>query len=731
MGARFNLIQTNFTAGEISPRMAGRVDVVRYNNGAKALENVIPLIHGGVIGRWGTQYVASAKSYTTRSRLIPYVFNVDQAYQLEFGHLYMRVYTDDGARVESSPGVPYEIATPYTEDDLAAIDFCQRADTMFLFHERLAPRRLQRFDADTWRMMVAPWVTEPFDELGTRPVASLTLSAATIGAGRTVTASAGVFLASDVGRALSGLGGLATITGYTSTTQVTVTISEAFPTTALASQAWLLEGSPQTTCAPSAREPVGAACTLTLGAAGWRSTDVGKHVVINGGLVKVKTFTSTTVVSGEIRTALAATVAAEANSWALCRSMWGQEFGYPRTGSIHQQRLWLAGSPGFPQDGWMSRLGEYYDFEIGTDAASGYNFRIDADQANPIRHLASVRSLVALTYGGEFTISGGGEPITPTTLDIQNQSAFGSGGPAPVRIGNELLFPSPAIDEETGNQRDELRALAADRFDSQNYAAPDVSALAEHVTEGGIIDMDAQGSLLWCVRTDGQIVTLRVDRDNDVVAASRQITDGAFESVSVIPKANGQKEVWAIVRREIDGATKRFVERFVPGLYMDAAVRGTTGVATATWSGLAHLEGKTVAVRADNVVQSEAVVSGGQITLDRPALSVDVGLPFLPLVETMTPEVQGPAGSVQGLMMRSPEVTVRVKDTVGCRVNGRDVAFRQFAAGVFDAAPEPFTGDKRVELLGFEPGRSELTITQPQPGPFHLLAVIRKFQVNG
>lgn len=731
MGARFNLIQTNFTAGEISPRMAGRVDVVRYNNGAKALENVFVLIHGGALGRWGSQYVASTKTHSTRSRLIPYVFNVDQAYQLEFGHLYMRVFTDDGAQVESSPGVPYEIATPYTESDLAEIDFCQRADTMFLFHEDYAPRRLQRFDSDTWRLMVAPWVTEPFDELGTRPVANLTLSAASVGAGRTVTASGGVFLASDVGRLLSALGGLATITGYTSPTQVTVTITEAFPSTAVASQAWLLEGSPQTGCTPSAKEPVGASCTLTLAAAGWRSGDVGKHVVINGGLVKITAFTSDTVVTGQIRTTLAATVQAEANAWALCRSMWGQEFGYPRTGSIHQQRLWLAGSPGFPQDGWMSRLGEYYDFEIGTDAASAYNFRIDADQANPIRHLASARSLVALTYGGEFTVSGGGDPITPTTLDIQNQSTFGSGTPAPVRIGNELVFPSPNIDEETGDQRDELRALAADRFDSSSYAAPDISALAEHSTAGGIVDMDAQGNLLWAVRADGQIVTLRLDRDNDVVAASRQITEGAFESVSVIPKANGQREVWVIVRRTINGATKRYVERFVPGLYMDAAVRGSTGVATVTWAGLDHLEGCTVAVRADDVVQSNATVIGGQITLDRAATAVDIGLPFTPRVETMTPEVQGPAGSVQGLMMRSPEITVRVKDTIGCQVNGRDVPFRQFAADVFDVPPEPFTGDKRVELLGFERGRSELVITQPQPGPFHLLAVIRKFQVNG
>lgn len=331
MGSRFNLIQTNFTAGEVSPRMAGRVDVVRYNNGAKELENVVVLIHGGALRRPGLLYTASTKTHAKRSRLIPYVFSVDQAYQLEFGDGYMRVFMDDGSQVESSPGVPYEITTPYTEAQLSEIDFCQRADTMFLFHEAVAPQRLQRFAHDDWRLQAVPFTTQPFDELGTRPAANLTLSAATVGAGRTVTASAAAFLASDVGRDIACAGGLATITAYTDTTHVTVTITAAFDSTALASGDWLLDGSPQTTCAASAKEPVGAVVTATLGAAGWRAEDVGRFIVINGGLLEISGFTSSTVVNAEIRTTLAATIAAEANAWALCRSMWGQEFGWPRS----------------------------------------------------------------------------------------------------------------------------------------------------------------------------------------------------------------------------------------------------------------------------------------------------------------------------------------------------------------------------------------------------------------
>ncbi len=728
---RFNLNQTAFTSGELSPRMYARTDVARYNQGAKELENVIVLIHGGVLRRPGTLYVAATKDHAQASRLIPYVFNIEQSYQLEFGNGYVRFYTDAGVQIESSPGVPYEIASPYTSAQLAEIDFTQGADTLFLFHPEVPPQRLQRFGNTDWRLQNSPFDPEPFDELGDTPAASITLSSAAVGTGRTVTASVASFDFADVGRQITAGGGLLTITAFVSGTQVTGTISSAFSGTSFASQAWRLEGSPQTSCTPSATGPVGATITLTLAAQGFRATDVGKHVNINGGLVRITSFGGSLTVDGVVVQELAATTGAQANAWFLARSMWGGAFGWPRTGSLHQQRLWAAGSPGFPSSLWMSRLGEPYSFEIGFEADSGYEARIASDQANPIRHVASARALLALTLGAEFSIQGSdGGAITPTTLNIQNQSAYGCGVPAPVRVGQELLFVSPAIDEETGSRRDEVRAMAADRFDATSYAAPDVLALAEHMGEGGILDMDAQRSLVWMVRADGQLVTLRLDRDNDVVAASRQITDGVFESVSVIPQADGSRDVWAIVRRTINGQTRRYVERFVPGVYSDAAILGTSGPGATVWTGLSHLEGKQVVVRADGIAQAPLTVTGGQITLSRAANAVEIGLAFTPRVVTLIPEVQGPGGSVQGMQTRNFEVSVRLKDTIGCRVNGRDLQFRNFGVGTLDQPVPPFTGLERVELLGFQRGETELVIEQPQPYPFHLLAVIRRMEFN-
>lgn len=737
---RINISQTNFTAGEISPRMYGRTDVVRYNNGLKRAENVIILAQGGALRRPGTDGIGGAKFDDKTFRLIPYVFTVDQAYQLEFGEFYMRVYTAAGALVESSPGVPYEIVTPYTAAQAAELDFCQGGDTMLLWHPNKYPQRLQRFGHADWRLMNAPFNPEPFDELGTRPDADLTLSTTAVGAGATFTASAAAFLAADVGRDIEIVGGIATITAYTSTTVVTCEIKTAFGTTSYVAGDWLLTSSPQTTCTPSAKDPVGATITLTLGAAGWRAEDVGKFVNINAGLCKITGYTSSTVVDAEIRRELAATVASQPSAWFLARSMWGQEFGYPRTGSLHGQALWAGGSPGFPQGWWKSAIGLYYDFEIGVDADSAFQGIVASDQPNPIRHMASMRALAVLTYGNEFTLRGtDGGPLTPTSIDVQNQTAFGCNDVAPVRIGSELLFVNLS-----GRK---VRALAADRFDASNFAAPSVTDLAEHISESGIVDMDAQKDpepLLWCIRADGQIALCTLDRDNEVVAWTRLITDGAFETLSVVPYG-GTQWVWVGTRRVINGVTKRFIERFNFDRYMDCCLLGTAAVddddpdagpvPTAEWGGLEQYEGKTIDIIADGKIHRPLLVVDGAVTLEYPAVELEFGLHFEPRVDTLRPDLQGsPFGtSIFGLPQSDIYIQLLVKDTVGCSVNGRDISFREFNADgdPLDGPIQPYSGFKKIEQLGYATrGELELVITQPNPAPFHLLSIQRRLEVN-
>ena len=713
---RLTLDQTNFTAGEVSPRMLGRTDIARYQYGAELLENCWPLIHGGAIRRDGSLFCAAAKYSNKRSRLVPYIFNRTQAYMVEFGDLYIRVYYADGTYT----GV--ELVSPYTEAMLSSIDYVQGADTMFVFNALVPTNRLRRVTNTEWTLAEVPFVTKPFDEIGIKFTTGLTLSAATVGVGRTATSAVSAFKASDVGREIWSGAGVSKITAYTSSTVVTVEITTAFSGTALAT--WQLKGSPQTKNTPSDKDPVGSTITLTLNSAGWRPDDVGKFVKINRGLVEITTYTSDLEVSGTIRSALDATVGSQKNAWSLESSVWNADDGYPGTGTMHEQRLVCAGSPVFPQTIWESRIGEYLNFELGVKDDDAMSFTVSSDQINPITHMAQVKALIALTYGGEFSLSGGVEkPITPTNIQVKSQSVYGCNNVKPVRIGNELLFM------QRSNRK--LRALSY-QYESDAYGAPDLSVLSEHITESGITDMAYQQepeSILYLVRVDGVMATMTIDREQDVVGWARQVTDGEFESVATIPSTDGE-QVWAIVKRTVNGVTVRYIERFVSGVHVDCGITAVSGLGATVWTGLGHLEGKTVDIIADGSPMPPQVVTGGQVTIQRKAYAVHIGLHFKTTIKTLTPEVQGSTGSMQGNSMRIGEITLRFHETIGCKLNGQTIAFRNLGPLVLDRPPELFTGDHRIENLGWDRGKASLLIEQDLPLPFHLLCVIKKLSTN-
>jgi hypothetical protein len=801
-GTEATIVQTNFTAGEVSPRMLGRVDVERYKNGAKYIENCLPLIHGGCKSAPGTKFVASTKYADKKARLIRFEFSKTQAHMLEFGHLYMRVFNQDGSQVMSG-GSPYEIVTPFTESQLFEMEYVGGSDTIFLFHESVFPQRLQRYDSDYWVIGNAPFVVEPFAEQGRKPAAALTLSASTVGTGRTFTAGSAVFLHADVGRSISYRGGSAVITGYTSTTVVTCTIEMAFESTSIASGDWTLEGSPQRSCSPSKHEPVGEEITLTLSeaektitglshdatstvtvtannhgyttgdsvnisqavpaayngtysitvtdsnnfnytlspdpgtvstlglakrlnqSAGWRSDDVGKYVRINSGLCEITNYVSTAVVQAKIKQALSADVAAPALAWSLESTVWSSTLGYPRCGTFYEQRLVVAGSTYYPHSFWASRTGEYLNFELGTNDDDAIYYTLSVSEHNPILHLEKIkRQLSALTSGGEFTITGGvDKPLTPSNIQIDDPTDYGCNDVRPVRVGNELCYIQRA-----GTK---LRAMAY-QFEKDSFGSIDLTKLSEHITSPGIVDLAYQQepeSIVWGVRSDGVMVTMCIDRDENVISWARQTTDGEYESVESIPGDTGD-DTWVEVKRTINGATVRYIERFDNAVYsLHSAVTGTSSIGAATWTGLDHLEGETVDIVADGAVMQQQAVSGGQVTLERSAYAVQIGLPVRPSLTTLNPELVTQSGSSQGNRVSVSEVTLRVLDTVGLKINGTYKDFRRLGSELLDQPPPSYTGDLSLELLGINT-TFELLIEADNPLPFHVLAVIKKLTVN-
>lgn len=725
---KLTYIQTNGTAGEISPRLLGRVDVAKYKNGLKTCYNAVPLVHGGIARRPGLRYSAGAKHDDKQTRLLPFIRSRELAFIIELGDGYARFYTAAGSRIEDPPGTPVEVASPYLEADLDDVHYVQGADTMFLFHQSYPTRKLVRYSNTSWKLSVSSWDVPPSEEKGDKPATSLTLSAATVGTGRTATAGAASFEAADVGRQIESGAGLATITGYTSTTVVTITIHDAFSSTSIASGDWTLTETPKTKLTPSVASPIGSAITMTATAAAFKNSaqvsDIGKFVEINDGLVEITGFTSSTVVTGVIRTVLASTTAAESGGWALRAQIWNATDGYPRTGTLHEQRLIAAGSPTRPQTIWGTKTGLYADFSEGVADDDGFSFTISSDQVNPIEHLSSTRVLLPLTYGGEFSMTGGVEkPITPTNVQIKSQSVYGCAVTRPVRVGSEILFV------QRGGRK--IRALGY-RVESDAFNAPDISILSEHITEGGIMEMayaQEPDQVVWMVRGDGQAVTMSIDRDQDAIGFARQETDGLFESFASVPYENTDR-VFAVVVREVDGQTKRYVEYFDSSLNTDCAITGSSGTPTATWTGLDHLEGKTVDILADGVVMPQQVVNSGEVTLPRTASAVQIGLHYETEIDPLTPAVDGISGAGQGDAMSIHEIIVRLHETVGAEVGGQTIPFRRFGAGILDEAVAPFTGDKRISRLGWERGQVNALIAQRQPLPMQVLAIIFKMSVN-
>ena len=94
--ARVHPFQTNFTAGELTPKLAGQVDFKKYSNGVETLENMQVFPQGGATRRPGTRFVAEVKNSANITRLIPFEFNVEQSYIMEFGDQYIRFYKDNG-----------------------------------------------------------------------------------------------------------------------------------------------------------------------------------------------------------------------------------------------------------------------------------------------------------------------------------------------------------------------------------------------------------------------------------------------------------------------------------------------------------------------------------------------------------------------------------------------------------------------------------------------------------
>ena len=727
----------NFTGGELSPKVRGRVDVQQYLAGARQLRNALPAVTGGAMSRVGTTYTATAKHADKVCRLIPWSTKAGAVYVLEVGELYARIFKD-GAAI----GAPLEIAHPYTEAQVQDIDHAQDADTLYMTHADVAPQIIKRFSDSLWYQGPVAFTAPPDDEVGLRFASALTLSATTVGSGRTATSGSSIFLAADVGRGILYNAGVFVITSIGGGTVATGDITVPFDTASLPANGWKLEGSPQANLTPSAEGPVGATITLTLSAAGWRSaSDIGAHVRVNGGLCLITGFTSDTIVDAVVQSELTNIVAAPKLAWQILYPTWNAFDGYPRTITFHQQRLVAAGSEAFPQTIWGSFVGDPLTWTVGTGDSDGYAFTIGSDENNEIAWVMSGRHLLALTYGAEYSLRGQAAKTVISTAsppDVIPESNNGANGAVrPVQIKREAFFVQRSAKE--------VRSMGY-RFDFDGYDSPDTTALSQHLfarAEDGssitVVSMAYQQrphSLLWCALSDGTVACLTIDRGQNVSAWSLHDVGGVVESLCCVPGADGDV-LYLAVKRTINGSTARYIERMeftttstraseqhLMQVDMGKFIYNAGGQTTATHAQLPNTE---VDVLADGVYAGRFTTDGsGVVTLPRTAYSIQIGLPFTTTIEPNTPEDPQTIGQRQS----TSKVILRLTDSGPIMVNGQQLEMRNFGGSLLDQAVTLFDGDIPISELGWYDGADPVVIERTLPFPVHVLAVIRDLSVN-
>ena len=232
--------------------------------------------------------------------------------------------------------------------------------------------------------------------------------------------------------------------------------------------------------------------------------------------------------------------------------------GYPGTVVYYQQRLYFAASSAYPQTIWASRTGDYKDFgknnPVEDDDRIIYTYA--GRQVNEIRHLIDVGSLVALTSGGEYVISGDqNKVLTPSAFSFSSQGSNGVSDVPPIAVANIALF----VQEKGSVVRD-----LAYSFDVDGYQGNDLTILANHLFQRkSIVDWcfaTVPYSAAFCVRNDGLLLVMTYLREQQVFAWSPQSSAGKYESTCSISEQN-EDAVYFVVNRTINGQTVRYIER--------------------------------------------------------------------------------------------------------------------------------------------------------------------------
>lgn len=686
---------------------------------------------------------------------------------------------------------PYEIETPYLTADLFDLKHEQSADVLYITHPDYETRKLSRLANALWTITVIGIKDGPFRTENSDVADFITASATTGSVTLTATGHTPFVTGSTVGHEPSGsattsksqTGALFRLVHPLSPLEFSETLTNNYPTSTVENTSWMSLGTLYKDAGWSLTTLGVWTGTLEIqrnytigaahGASGWESVfdfasaddrnaltsgteddgDADYRAILTAsgdagetckvyfttdqtevvGIVEITSVTSSTEAIGTVVKTLGSTDA----TYKWSEGSWSNYRGWPQTVTFFEDRLMFGGNTAQPDTIWGSVTRLYDDFTAGADDDDAVIFTLSSRQVNVIEWLIGKDKLLIGTSGAEWTIAGGtDEPLTPSNVIAKQHSTYGSAN-LQANLANEsvLFFQRGAA---------KMRELAYN-WELDSYVAPDMTILANEVTNSGIVDTAFQkipNSILWTTRTDGELPVFSYERAENVTAWSRMITadstgDSDFESVVVI-NGDPEDEVWVVVERTIDSNIVRYIEQFQPrdfgsdpcdAFYVDSGVTYDS-TASSAMTGGSHLIGETVSVLADGVVFDDAVVTGaGGITLKlggttTTASTVQWGLPYTVQLRTMPLSWVAQGVTIQGKTKRISEVVTNWHKSGDFSI-GKDASTLE----TYSITGQTTFQDRKTFPPGYD-YNGYVFVYQKSPEPLTLLAIMVEFNVQ-
>lgn len=479
---------------------------------------------------------------------------------------------------------------------------------------------------------------------------------------------------------------------------------------------------------------------------GFSASDVGRFISLLSSdsryhPFQISAFTSSTVVTAKA-TGSALPSTQTSVQWKL--GAWGTTPGWPAHACTFEGRKIYARTDAQPSGIWGTRSNGYgstLDFSVNVPIQDDDSITFTLADVNEIQWVAEGRDM-AIGTGGAARSMGRDSPNLAFSANNYRQaleSTYGSQPIRPTKVGGSTIFVSAygkALREFVGSAS------------GVGYDTPDISVMSDHLFASGVIEMTYQqepNSVVWSAMGNGELVGLTYEKQQQMAGFHHHQLGGVFgtgipvvESACSIP-GNGQNELWMVVKRTINGATKRYIERLTSpfdstimpqssGWYVDCALQYNGAPTTAVGS-LTHLEGQTVAILADGAREMNQVVTGGSVSLasGRAASVITVGLPYTSRMRTLPSSFSLGDGSGLGRRKKINRIILDLLDCGPIRIGrhtstAEEVDFRNTTDNLGAAQPL-YTGFQTVhpETSWFDNG--ELVIIADGPQPATVLSV--------